>query len=71
MQLSSNFKNISLIPFNVDYVYLNFYCKDSDVLNDIKILLRITPTIKKFIDPNQKIPDNNNEDYDQIIKAKN
>jgi len=35
MQISSNFKNISLIPFNVDYVYLNFYCKESEALNDI------------------------------------
>lgn len=57
MQLSSNFKNISLIPFNVDFVYLNFYCKDSEVLDDIQVLLRIQPTFKKFIDPNYKSED--------------
>ena len=52
MTLSSNFKNVSLIPFNVDYVWLNIYCKDSEVLDDILIYLRIVPTFKKFIDPN-------------------
>jgi hypothetical protein len=40
--VSSNAKNIPLVPFNVDYVYVTIDCKDSDILEEISVCVKAT-----------------------------
>ena len=42
LSLSSNFKNISGIPFQDNFAYFVVYCKDNDMIDSLKLNILVT-----------------------------
>jgi hypothetical protein len=40
--ISSNIKNIPLIPFNCDFVYVTLECKDQQFLDEVTLCIKAT-----------------------------
>jgi hypothetical protein len=49
LSLSSNFKNISGVPFIDNYAYFIIFCKDNEIIDNLQINIRVTASQKKVI----------------------
>ena len=49
MSLSSNYKNISGIPFKDNYAYCVIICKENEIFDNLQLNIRVTASQKKII----------------------
>jgi len=47
--LSSNFKNISGVPFIESYAYFVIFCKENEIFDNLQLNIRVTASQKKVI----------------------